>query len=59
MQLVCILPFDMLCLSVISMLHVNKHVAGYGGLSEIGLCVFCELCQIGFLVVGKSSSVLL
>ena len=31
----------------------------YGGLSEIGLCVFRELCLVSFLVVAKSLSVLL
>ena len=29
------------------------------GLIENGLCVFGKLCQAGFLVVSKSSSVLL
>ena len=28
-------------------------------LSESGLCVFCELCPVYFLVVGKGPSVLL
>ena len=32
---------------------------GYGGLNESGLCVFCELCPVSFLVVGESPSVLL
>ena len=54
LQLLCILPFDMLCLSAIRMMF-----GGYGGLSESGLCVFRELCPIGFLVVGESPSVLL
>ena len=31
----------------------------YGGLSEIGLCVFCKLCPVCFLVVGKCPSILL
>ena len=31
----------------------------YGGLSESGLCVFCKLCPVCFLVVGKGPSVLL
>ena len=44
-QLLCILPFSMLCLSAISMMFVNKmvdsvYVGGYGGMSENGLCVF-------------------
>ena len=39
LQLLCILPFGMLCLSAISMKFVNNyvgsvHVGGYGGLSE-------------------------
>ena len=31
----------------------------YGGLSESGLHVFCELCPVRFLVVGESKSGLL
>ena len=31
----------------------------YGGLSESGFCVFCKLCPVCFLVVGKGPSVLL
>ena len=38
--------FCMLCLSAISM-------------SESGLCVFCKLCPVCFLVVGECPSVLL
>ena len=34
-------------------------VAGYDGLGESGLCVFRELCPVGFLVVGESQSFLL
>ena len=30
-----------------------------GGLSGGGLCIFCKLCPICFLVVGKGPSVLL
>ena len=37
----------------------SVYVGGYGGLSESGLCVFRELCQVSFLVVGESPSVLL
>ena len=37
----------------------SVYVGGYGGLSESGLCVFCKLCPVCFLVVGKGSSVLL
>ena len=58
LQLLCILPFGMFCLSAISMMFV-KYVGGYGGLSESGLCVFCKLCPVCFLVVGKGPSVLL
>ena len=38
---------------------VCKHSVGsvyIGGLSESGLCVFCELCPVSFLVVGESPS---
>ena len=64
LQLPCILPFGMLCLSAISMMLKKNYVCsvyvgGYGGLSEIGLCVFCELGPVSFLVVGESPSVLL
>ena len=31
----------------------------YGGLSESGLCVFCEFRPVSFLVVGQGLSVLL
>ena len=37
----------------------ENYVGGYGGLSESGLCVFCKLCPVCFLVVGKGPSVLL
>ena len=58
-QLLCILPFGMLCLSAISMMFVKimlavNYVGGYGGLNESGLCVFRELCAVNFLVVGES-----
>ena len=33
-------------------------VGWYDGLSESGLCVFCKLCPVCFLVVGKGPSVL-
>ena len=65
LQLLCTLPFGMLCLSAISMMFVKSMLAvcmlggGYGGLSEGGLCVFSELCPVSFLVVGESPSVLL
>ena len=37
----------------------SVYVGGYGGLSESGLCVFCESCPVSFLVVGESLSVFL
>ena len=37
----------------------SVYVGGYGGLSESGNCVFCKLCLVCFLVVGKGPSVLL
>ena len=37
----------------------SVYVGGYGGLSENGFCVFCKLCPVCFLVVGKGPSVLL
>ena len=41
LQLLCNLPFGMLCLSAISMMFVKiMYVGGYDGLSESGLCVF-------------------
>ena len=64
LQLLCILPFGILCLSAISMMFVKTsfgsvYVGGYGGLSDSRLCVFRELCPVNFLVVGESPSVLL
>ena len=65
LQLLCILPFGMFCLSAISMMFVKILLAVCmlvgmdGGLSESGLCVFCKLCPVCFLVVGKGPSVLL
>ena len=32
----------------------SVYVGGYGGLSESGLCVFCKLCPVCFLVVAHS-----
>ena len=37
----------------------SVYIGGYGGLSKSGLCVFCELGPVSFLVVGESLSVLL
>ena len=31
----------------------------YVGLSESGLCVFCELCPVRFLVVAESPLIVL
>ena len=58
LQLLCIFPFGMLCLSAISMMFVkiivgSVYIDGHGGLSESGLCVFRELCPVSFLVVGE------
>ena len=35
----------------------SVYVSVYGGLSEIGLCVFCEVCPVSFLVVSECPSV--
>ena len=35
----------------------SVYVAGYGDMSESGLCVFHDVCPVGFLVVGESPSV--
>ena len=54
MQLLCILPCGVMCLSAISMMYVKiilMYVCGYCGLSESELCVFGKLCPVGFLVV--------
>ena len=32
------------------------YVGGYGGLSESGLCAFCKICPVCFLVVGNGPS---
>ena len=37
----------------------SVYVVGYDGLSISGICVFHELCPVGFLVIGENSSVLL
>ena len=61
LQLLCILPFGMVChqYDVCENSVGSVYVGGYGGLSESGLCVFCKLCPVCFLVVGKGPSVLL
>ena len=64
LQLLCILSFGM-CVLVCHQHDVceisvgSVYVGGYGGLSESGLCVFCKLCPVCFLVVGNGPSVLL
>ena len=52
LQLICILPFGILCLSAIRMVFVKillavctVYVGGYYGLSESGLYVFRKLCS--------------
>ena len=37
----------------------SVYIGRYGGLNESGLCVFRELCQVSFVVVGECPSVLL
>ena len=64
LQLLCILPFGMLCLSALSIMCVINMLAvcmlvGKDGLIDRGLCVFRELCPVSFLVVGECPSVLL
>ena len=56
LQLLCILPFGMLCLSAISMMFVKIMLAVC---MLVGMVVFRELCPVSFLVVGESLSVLL
>ena len=64
LQLLCIFPFGMLCLSDISMMFVKimlamcMYIGGYGGLGESGL-VFRELYPVSFLVVGECPFILL
>ena len=63
LQLLCILPFGMLCLYAISRMFVKIMLAvcmlvGMV-LSESGLCIFRELCPVSLLVVGESPSILL
>ena len=57
LQLLCILPFGMLCVSAISDVCEKSvgsvYIGGYGGLSGSGHCVFRELCPVSFLVVGE------
>ena len=37
----------------------SVYIGGYGGLTESRLCVFRELCQVSFLVVGECPSLVL
>ena len=54
LQLLCILPFGIVRLSVIRMMFVKILLAVYSGLSESR--VFGKLCPVGFLVVCECSS---
>ena len=56
------MPFGVLCLSASNMMFVKlcwQCVCWWVWWSErkSGLCVFRELCQVSFLVVGESTSV--
>ena len=57
--MLCILPF-VLCACLPSV-EISKNYIGsvYVGLCESGLCVFRELCPVGFLVIAESPSVFL
>ena len=64
LQLLCFLPFGILCVfchqdDVCENYIDMVYVVGYCGLSERGLCVFGEFCEIGLLLVFKRSSILL
>ena len=61
---VCVVPVIPMLWYVLLVCHqydVCENFVGsvYVGLSESGLCVFCKLCPVCFLVVGKGPSVLL
>ena len=56
LQLLCILPFGMLCLSAISMMFVKILLAVC---MLVGMVVFRKLCPVCFLGVGKGPLVLL
>ena len=48
LQLLCIFPFGMLCLSAMSIMFVkimfgSMYIGGHGSLSESGFCVFREM----------------
>ena len=65
LQLLCILPFGMLCLSTISMMFVKIVLAvcmldyWWVWWSERNSCFVRELCLVSFFVVGEGPSVLL
>ena len=63
LELLCILPLGyvvLVCHQYVCENFVGSvYVGGSGGLCESGLCVFCKLCPVCFLVVGKGLSVLL
>ena len=56
LQLLCILPVGMLCLSAIIMMFGNIMLVVC---MLVGMVVFRELCPVSYLVVGESPSVLL
>ena len=56
LQSLCILPFGILCLSATRMMFVKILLAVY---MLVGIVVRAKLCPVDFLVVCKSSSVLL
>ena len=62
-QFICILHFDILCLTAIRIMFGNiwqcVYWGGYCGLSKSGLCVIGKLCPVCFLVFCKCFSVLL
>ena len=63
LQLLCILTFGILCLSVMMMMFSKDsigsvYVGGYCGLSESGLSDLDKLCPVGFLVVCECSGLL-
>ena len=62
MKLLCILPFDMLCVSAIRMIFVKILLAVcmvVGNAVRVKADVLGKLCPILFFVVCKCSSVLL
>ena len=64
LQLLCISPFGMLCLSAISMMFVKILLAvcilvGMVVWAKADSSVVRELCPVSFLVVGECPSVLL